>query len=61
MGRSRFDTIPHAPKDEFRQLITEFNTDISPNKVGLVSGMYWNEEGKVLTLPVVEKVVQTDK
>ncbi|KAJ5190934.1 uncharacterized protein N7498_009919 [Penicillium cinerascens] len=55
MERSRFDTIPHAPKDEFRQLITDFSTDVSPNKVGLVSGMYWNEEGNVLTLPVVEK------
>ncbi|KAJ5535353.1 hypothetical protein N7527_001607 [Penicillium freii] len=55
MGHSRFDDVAHPPKDEFRQLLTEFLADVYPNKVSLASGMYWNEEGEVLTLPVVEK------
>ncbi|THC91188.1 hypothetical protein EYZ11_009356 [Aspergillus tanneri] len=55
MGHSRFDTLNLVPQDTFRQLIAEFVADASPKKVSLASGMYWDEEGKVATLSVVEK------
>ncbi|KAI9044655.1 uncharacterized protein KD926_011625 [Aspergillus affinis] len=55
MQSSRFDTIPPVPPNEFRQLLIEFSADASPSKVSLESGMYYNENGQMITPSVVEK------
>lgn len=57
------DTSPHlaavkdTPEDVAFGIIRQAKANDHPNKVGLSAGVYQAEDGKIWTLPVVEKVM----
>ena len=53
-----FDTITTDPPIEVFHLTELFNADANPSKVNLGIGVYQDENGKTLTLPVVRSVEQ---
>jgi aspartate/tyrosine/aromatic aminotransferase len=53
-----FNNIPTDPPIEVFHLTELFNQDAYPSKVNLGVGVYQDENGKTLTLPVVRSVEQ---
>jgi aspartate/tyrosine/aromatic aminotransferase len=53
-----FNNIPTDPPIEVFHLTELFNQDANPSKVNLGVGVYQDENGKTLTLPVVRSVEQ---
>jgi aspartate aminotransferase len=53
-----FNNIPTDPPIEVFHLTELFNQDANPSKVNLGIGVYQDENGKTLTLPVVRSVEQ---
>ena len=53
-----FNNIPTDPPIEVFHLTELYNQDANPSKVNLGIGVYQDENGKTLTLPVVRSVEQ---
>lgn len=55
-SKSRFSSVPEAPRDPILGITLAFNEDTFPNKLNLGVGAYRTEEGKPLVLRVVREV-----